>query len=136
LKIGTYRQAAVATAKKHVENPVKIASPWKPSTIVEQINAWQCTHSMHTHRNSYTRSSGMPTGLTEDLVLQYLHNSIQWHTFGELEKIVGLRRDQYAEGKSSSREKRTLTETDINLTALKRRRIEDGERSRPINAHG
>jgi hypothetical protein len=43
LKIGIYRQAAVAMAKKHVENPVKIASPWEPSTLVEQINAWQCT---------------------------------------------------------------------------------------------
>jgi hypothetical protein len=46
LKIGIYRQAAVAMAKKHVENPVKIASPWEPSTMAEQISAWQCTHSV------------------------------------------------------------------------------------------
>jgi hypothetical protein len=28
-----YRQAAVAIAKKHVENPVKILNPWEPSTM-------------------------------------------------------------------------------------------------------
>jgi hypothetical protein len=69
LKIGIYRQAAVTMLKKHVENPVKVASPWEPLTMAEQISAWQCTHSVRTHRNSYARSSGMPTGLTEDLVL-------------------------------------------------------------------
>ena len=67
--------------------------------MIEQINAWQCTHSVHTHRNSYARLSGMPTGLTEDLIMRYVYNSIKWHTFGDLEKMVELGRDLQVDGK-------------------------------------
>ena len=136
LKTGIYRQAAVAISKQHVENTVKVASPWDPSTMAEQISAWQCAHTVRTHRNSYARSSAMPTGLTEDLILQYVHNSIQWHRFGDLEKMVDLMRATRAKGKNSDREKRALAEIDSNLGAMKRRRIDEGEHCRRTSANG
>jgi hypothetical protein len=130
LKIGLYRQAAVAIAKKHVENPIKIGNPWDPSTMAEQITAWQFTHSVRTHRNSYARSSGMPTGLTEELVLRYLHNSIMWHTFGDLERMVELGRDRQLEGKKLGGEKRALRELESVGAGTKRTRIDDGQHVR------
>jgi hypothetical protein len=81
----------------------------------EQISAWQCTHSVHTRRNSYARSSGMPTGLTEDLVLRYLCNSIKWHKFGELERMVELGRNPPVGGNGCGGQKRGLEELDINI---------------------
>jgi hypothetical protein len=39
MKIGLYRQASVAIAKKHVENTVKDVNPWEPSSMAEQISA-------------------------------------------------------------------------------------------------
>ena len=135
LKTGIYRQAAVAISKQHVENTVKVASPWDPSTMAEQISAWQCAHTVRTHRNSYARSSAMPTGLTEDLILQYVHNSIQWHKFGELEKMVDLVRANHAKRKHSDGAKRALAEMDGNLRALKRRRIDEEESDGHTNAN-
>jgi hypothetical protein len=121
LKMGIYRQAAVAISKQHVENTVKVASPWEPSTMAEQTSAWQCAHSVRTHRTSYARSSALPTGLTEDLVLQYVHNSIQWHKFGDLEKIVDLTRANDAKRKNSDGEQKALLEMDGSVKTQKDR---------------
>jgi hypothetical protein len=98
--------------------------------MAEQINTWQCTHNVHTHRNSYARSSGMPTGLTEDLIMRYLHNSIKWHTFGDLERMVELGRDLPLEGNGFGRQKRTLEELDINVAGVKRAKIYDRQHVR------
>lgn len=130
LKIGLYRQVAVAIGKKHVENPVKILNPWEPSTMEEQISAWQCTHSVQTHRNSYARSSEMPTGLTEDLILRYLYNSIKWHAFGDLERRVELSREVQVVEKGFGGPKRPLKELDINVTGRKRPRVANGQHVR------
>ncbi|KAH8591926.1 hypothetical protein B0O99DRAFT_631472 [Bisporella sp. PMI_857] len=135
MKIGLYRQASIAIAKKHVENTVKDVNPWEPSSMAEQISAWQCTHNVRTHRNMYARSSDIPSGLTEDLIVLYLYNSIKWHTFGDLERKIELARDQHAEEKYS-RDKRVLTELDINLPGVKRRRIDDRQHGHPINTGG
>src|SRR5438270_4024180 len=91
----------------------------------EQICAWQCTHSVHTHRNSYARASGMPTGLTEDLVMRYLYNSIKWHAFGDLERMVELGRNLRNERKNLGRQKRKMQELDVNTEARKRTKLDD-----------
>jgi hypothetical protein len=93
--------------------------------MVKQINVWQCTHSVYTHKNSYARSLGMPTGLTEDLIMGYLHNSIKWHTFGDLERIVKLRRDRPLKGSGFGGQKRALEELDVNVARVKRTKIND-----------
>src|SRR3981189_3765295 len=98
--------------------------------MVEQITAWQCTHSGRTHRNSYARSSGIPAGLTEELVLRYLHNSIMWHTFGDLERMVELGRDRQLEGKKLGGAKRALREPESVGPGTKRTRIDDGQHVR------
>lgn len=74
--------------------------------MVKQINVWQCTHSVYTHKNSYARSLGMPTGLTEDLIMRHLYNSIKWHMFKDLEKMVELGRDLPLKGNSIDGQKR------------------------------
>jgi hypothetical protein len=50
--------------------------------------------------------------------------------------MVELRRAQQTEEKKSDKEKRALTELDINLPELKQRRIDDRKLGRPANAHG
>jgi hypothetical protein len=48
-----------------------------------------------------------------------------WHTFGDLERIVELRRDRQLEGKKLSREKRVLRELESVGAGTKRTRIDD-----------
>jgi hypothetical protein len=60
------------------------------------------------------RSSDILTGLTKDLILRYLYNSIKWHKFGDLEKMIEPGRDQQAEGNKLGGQKRALK----NLTSI------------------
>lgn len=91
--------------------------------MAEQISAWQCAHNVRSHRNMYAKSLDIPTGLTEELILRYLHNSIKWHTLGDLERMLELRRKEQAEQKKSGREKRTLIEPEVNAEPVKRMRL-------------
>jgi hypothetical protein len=72
----------------------------------------------------------MPTGLTKDLVLRYLYNSIKWHTFGDLERTVELRQDLQVGGDGFGGEKRALEELDINIAGVKRTKLDDRQRVR------
>jgi hypothetical protein len=54
-------------------------------------------------------------------VLQYVHNSIQWHKFGDLEKIVDLTRANDAKRKNSDGEQKALLEMDGSVKTQKDR---------------
>lgn len=71
----------------------------------------------------YARSLDMPTGLTEDLIMRYLHNSIKWHTLGDLERMVELGRHHQAEAGCFSGQKRALKELGVNVAEGKRRKV-------------
>ncbi len=85
---------------------------------------------MYTHRNSYARLLGIPTGLTKDLIIQYLYNLIKWYTFRDLERIVKLRRNLPLKGNGFSRQKRALEELDINVVGVKRSKIDNRQHVR------
>lgn len=89
LTIATYRQAALAIAKEHIEvisKPLNLAHPLNHGNTYISI-AWQAGHCVPTLLNAYALNHNYPTRLQPELIRQYEQMSQCWHDWLKLDEL-------------------------------------------------